>query len=919
MADPISVLGTATGVLSLAIEVSRALHEIAAHMRDAPRDVENFALQLEEVTAIMASVHRILEKEQHLFTPELFKQVHSAFKRFHAINQDIKDMIPAGAMRRASWKSFIWAFRNRKRVKGCMESIEAIKSFVGLVLQLANFAATRNEQVQTPETTPNNQDAKLSTLYSIVGSAVEKNRKVIQRQCDSEARKSNRRKETATQHHLRIQPSSDAVEDAATWLYRLVFLPATQHPSSVSDRDKTTNDSSVITSPETPSFLAPHSHPESDLNGGPSPGSLNGNAPSTSNTLIKMEAISTTCDTRHVINSLLRTWTSQDAIPPALDTSTGNDDFQIQVRKGIEEYNSQDFKGGVLDKKKARKAPQLQGVPRVPRASPSHKTLRRAGDAGNQDVRHETESQWVPVDRNTWQTGRAMTVSSAANTDNLPGLQGVVVPPETQDISSTFSGFTGPGIGRRFSYSQPSSEAFAPRSNSPVSRASGHRGLHVDDASTENGPVISIRTADGTDLNISNANMIPTGALAEVMSFLSSQRNRNAVVLVWIATTAVALKFWGAPGDIPSSVPMRCRMPLTHNITCDVDDLVTPTRLFSGEVVVGGHADVYCAAACRNSLKTFQTAVSSGCGHTPYKLWPDMTEGQSVKEVVDGLVWTQEMLCLQDSMALKYRAGMQASPLGRQRYPEAQFLSVLSACSVPTSSYPYSFTPGAPITSSTTTSAVTATPTCTGTKYTVRTGDTCKSISKAQSMSTDRLIDVNYLEYNCTTLTVGQDLCIQDKCPLVTIQKNQTCQDLVAGKGFTTVQLQSWNPTLKAPCDRRLTPNLDSLEGRHFCIQWYVDDLWPVQTPSPIQDGMTGGCNKFHKVVSGDNCQTVAAQHNITLSDFYAWNPAVGTQCTMLQLNVWVCVGYDARLLPKRGVVALETPVPTPAPVYRND
>jgi hypothetical protein len=139
---------------------------------------------------------------------------------------------------------------------------------------------------------------------------------------------------------------------------------------------------------------------------------------------------------------------------------------------------------------------------------------------------------------------------------------------------------------------------------------------------------------------------------------------------------------------------------------------------------------------------------------------------------------------------------MQESPLGRAVYPEANFLSVLSSCSVPASSYPYTFTPGAPttISSPTTASAPATTPTCAGTKYRVRKADTCDSISRAQSVSSDRLEYVNHLDYNCTTLVVGQELCIQDTCPLVTIEKNQTCQDLVAGKGFSTVQLVSWNP-----------------------------------------------------------------------------------------------------------------------------
>ena len=545
-------MGTATGVISLAIEVSKTLKKIAEDMRDAPGDVKNFALQLKEVTAIIVLVQHILQKEQALFTPLLFEQVHSAFERFHSINQDVKSIIPVELMDRASWKSFLWAFKNRKRVKDCMESIEAIKSFMGPVLQLATLTATRNEQVQISEmAAPNNQDAKLSNLYSTVSIAVEDNRKLIHRQQNSNSgpQKSISKKDASTQHHLLIQPTSGPIEDAATWLYRLVFLPAAQASSSPPDGDKMANDTSTATDLETSPFLASHRHPDSDLTGGRSTGIISSsNAPSpsdapTSSPPINKEEISTTCDTHNVINSLLRTWTSLDPIPPALVSSDSTDDFQAQVRKRIEEYNSQVvFRAREQGKKKkknnkSRTESQAQGVPQAPRAASSVETLRRAGDVRDQDVqRHETESQGAPVDRDRGQPGRAMSVVSAAYTDrNFPRPQRVVIPPDDeQDISSVFSGFTGPSnIDRTFSYSQSRSETFAPRSSSPVSRISGLSGPHPDDLNTKSednvkSTSIAISTEDIT-LRIENANMMTQQALAEFANMVeASARNRLA-------------------------------------------------------------------------------------------------------------------------------------------------------------------------------------------------------------------------------------------------------------------------------------------------------------------------------------------------------------------------------------------------------
>lgn len=93
---------------------------------------------------------------------------------------------------------------------------------------------------------------------------------------------------------------------------------------------------------------------------------------------------------------------------------------------------------------------------------------------------------------------------------------------------------------------------------------------------------------------------------------------------------------------------------------------------------------------------------------------------------------------------------------------------------------------------STTTSPPTAT--CTGTKYTVASADTCQSISKAKSIATDRLISSNGLDYNCTSLKAGTSLCLGQTCALQTIMKNQSCQDITNAKKFTYVQLISWNP-----------------------------------------------------------------------------------------------------------------------------
>jgi hypothetical protein len=62
-------------------------------------------------------------------------------------------------------------------------------------------------------------------------------------------------------------------------------------------------------------------------------------------------------------------------------------------------------------------------------------------------------------------------------------------------------------------------------------------------------------------------------------------------------------------------------------------------------------------------------------------------------------------------------------------------------------------------------------------------------------------------------------------------------------------------------------------------------------TPTPTQPGAICGCKKWHKVVSGNTCDTIVKQYGITKANFNKWNPKVGSACQTLWLGYSVCVG----------------------------
>lgn len=138
---------------------------------------------------------------------------------------------------------------------------------------------------------------------------------------------------------------------------------------------------------------------------------------------------------------------------------------------------------------------------------------------------------------------------------------------------------------------------------------------------------------------------------------------------------------------------------------------------------------------------------------------------------------------------------MQESPYGISKFPEPNFEKMLEDCGADLADYPYTYTPGPP--APTTTGdppPPSLEPSCAGKTYAAKEEDSCDFIALENSMSSFRLIDVNRLDADCEMLEPGRELCIRDTCTLATIKQNQTCDDFVRDKGFSIVQLMSWNP-----------------------------------------------------------------------------------------------------------------------------
>lgn len=94
-----------------------------------------------------------------------------------------------------------------------------------------------------------------------------------------------------------------------------------------------------------------------------------------------------------------------------------------------------------------------------------------------------------------------------------------------------------------------------------------------------------------------------------------------------------------------------------------------------------------------------------------------------------------------------------------------------------------------------------------------------------------------------------------------------------------------------------------------------------ITTPSPIQEGMVNNCNKFFFVEKGTSCSTVLSTNGLTIAQLYAMNPGIGSDCTGMWAQVYVCistVGGSPTTTAKPTTTSPGNGITTPSPIQEG-
>ncbi|KAL5610165.1 hypothetical protein FOVSG1_004846 [Fusarium oxysporum f. sp. vasinfectum] len=148
------------------------------------------------------------------------------------------------------------------------------------------------------------------------------------------------------------------------------------------------------------------------------------------------------------------------------------------------------------------------------------------------------------------------------------------------------------------------------------------------------------------------------------------------------------------------------------------------------------------------------------------------------------------------------------------------------------------------------------------------------------------------------------------------VKTGEGCATVASKNGITLAEFYQWNTKVGSACTGLYADAYACVSVIGHSAATPVQTSKPsigIETPSPIQDGLTKDCEKFHFVKTTTTCASIEEYYKLPIATFKSWNPAVGNNCQSLLANYWVCVkakGWkpSTPTKPSKSANGIETP-----------
>ncbi|KAF7554689.1 hypothetical protein G7Z17_g2696 [Cylindrodendrum hubeiense] len=117
-----------------------------------------------------------------------------------------------------------------------------------------------------------------------------------------------------------------------------------------------------------------------------------------------------------------------------------------------------------------------------------------------------------------------------------------------------------------------------------------------------------------------------------------------------------------------------------------------------------------------------------------------------------------------------------------------------------------------------------------------------------------------------------------------------TCPSIDTSKSYCVMGTVTADPTTTSKTSTTTSITTTSTSTTLKTSTTTTSTTMSAAANSPTMPGLADDCDGFHKVSSGDQCDTIAAAYSISVAQFKTWNTYIDDNCSNLWLDYYVCV-----------------------------